>query len=105
MFVKKEFEKRFRDVLEDMDEVLDNMEADEDVLDQFSELNAETEDALMLLAEIDPEEEDAAEALEDALDEFIALCEDYRELSESVNEIAPLVQRLSMAVEMMKNNL
>jgi len=105
MFAKNEFVKRFKDILEEMDSVLEEADMDEDTLEQLSELNAESEDALLLLSEIQPDEEDAAEAFEDAVDEFAALCEDYRELSESLDVLAPLVQRLEMVVEMMRNNI
>lgn len=105
MFAQKEFEKRFRDILEELDSIMENSDFDEDINEQFAELNAESEDALFLLSEIGSDEEDAAEAIEDALDEFEALCEDYRELSEELTEIAPQVQRLGMLIEMMKNNL
>ena len=105
MFPKKEFEKRFKEILDELDDVMENTTMDEGVLDQLAELNAESEDALFLLADISEDEPDAAEAMEDALEEFIALWDDYRDLSETVSEIVPLVQRLGMVIELMKNNI
>ena len=105
MFLKKEFEKRFRDILDELDTIMEENEMDEEVLDQLAELNAESEDALFLLCETGEDEPDAAEALEDALEEFYALTDDYRKLSEAVPELEPLVQRLEMVIGMIKNNL
>lgn len=103
--VINEFEKRFREILNAMDEALENAQADEETLDQLAELNAETEDALMLFEAIESEDEAAAEELEDAVDEFMALCQDYEKLAKAIPDIAPQVQRLNMVVAMMKNNL
>lgn len=103
--VINEFEKRFREILNAMDEALENAQADEETMDQLAELNAETEDALMLFEAIESEDEAAAEELEDAVDEFMALCRDYEKLAKTIPEIVPQVQRLNMVVAMMKNNL
>ncbi|MBE5772986.1 MAG: hypothetical protein E7337_03500 [Clostridiales bacterium] len=105
MFPIKEFEKRLREIVEAMDDIQEDAELDEDTLEELAELNAESEDALMLLSEIGPDDEDAEEALEDAVDEFSALCDDYRALGESIPGIALQVQRLEKVVEMMRVNL
>ena len=75
---------------------LDALECDEDL----EELNAEFEDALFMLSEIDPKSEDAAEELADALEEFDALREDYARRDDAKD----IAERLGMLIQMARNN-
>ena len=63
MFPVKEFEGRFRAILAALDLESDGSE-------DFEELNAEFEDALMILSEIRLDEADWREEFTDALDDF-----------------------------------
>ena len=90
-----EFEKRFREILEQLDEAAEVAD-DEDL----EELNAEFEDALFMLSEIDPKGEDAAEEVADALDEFDALARDYARRPDTKD----IADRLGMLIQMARNN-
>ena len=71
MFPVKEFENRFRAILNALDERSDGSES-------FEELNAEFEDALCILEEINLRESDWQEEFTDALDDFEDLSARYR---------------------------
>ena len=90
-----EFEKRFREILEQLDEAAEVAD-DEDL----EELNAEFEDALFMLSEIDPKGEGAAEEVADALDEFDALRDDYARRPDTKD----IADRLGMLIQMARNN-
>ena len=90
-----EFEKRFRALLEELDGVAEDT-GDEDLED----MNAEFEDALFMLSEIDPKSDDAAEELDDALDELEALKDSYARWPEA-REAA---DRLGMLIQMARGN-
>jgi len=105
MFPIKEFGKRLNEILENMDGILNECNPDDGTLEAFEDLNAETEDALMMLDEINPMDESWIEEAADALDEFESLCGDYRELSEKIPEIAAEVQRMGMTIDMARANL
>lgn len=90
-----EFEKRFRALLMELDQIAEALD-DEDL----EELNAEFEDALFLLSEIDPRDGDAAAELMDALEEFEALAQGYARWDAARDAAA----RLEMLVEMARGN-
>ena len=90
-----EFEKRFRALLEELDGVAEDT-GDEDLED----MNAEFEDALFMLSEIDPKSEDAAEELADALEEFETLRDDYARR----HDTRDIAERLGMLIQMARNN-
>ena len=71
MFPVKEFENRFRAILNALDERSDGSES-------FEELNAEFEDALCILEEINLRESDWQDEFTDALDDFEDLSARYR---------------------------
>ena len=87
-----EFEARFREVLSELDELAEGLD-DEDL----EEANAEFEDALFMLSQIDPRDEDAGEEFEDALEEFEALCEDYARFEGAGDAAARLRARVALA--------
>ena len=98
MYPGKEFMKRFEAILSELDALSDALE--DEALD---DLNAELEDALFMLSQIRADDGDAAEELEDTLEEIKALAGDYAALDvEGVGEIAA---RLSMAAEMAMNSI
>ena len=98
MYPDKEFMKRFEVILAELDVLAG--EADDEELD---DLNAELEDALLLLGQLRPDDVDAREELSDTLEEIKALAGDYRALEiEGVGEPAA---RLSMAAEMAMGSL
>jgi len=99
MFPIREFEKRFREILAQLDELRD---AAEDA-DTMEELNAEFEDALFVIECADPNEEEWQEEFEDALEEFDDLCESYEVLKDSALE--DTIQRLRMTISMARANL
>ena len=79
MFPVKEFEGRFRAILAALDLESDGSE-------DFEELNAEFEDALMILSEIRLDEADWREEFTDALDDFGDLAGRYRALGSAQDE-------------------
>jgi len=102
MFPIAEFRKRLDETLEAMDAL--GADIDGDAAEALEETNAEFEDALMLFAEVDLDDEDADEALDDALTELEALARDYRCLAEKAPALAPLADRLAMTVAMAMEN-
>ena len=97
----KEFEKRFREILESLDEIRDNAEGDG--AESMDELNAGYEDALFVIECIGPDDEDRDEAFSDALDEFGDLIEEYETLD--VPGLDEIIGRLNMTVSLARNNL
>ena len=91
------FVERFSGILD----AFDALTADE----EQEELNAEFEDAIFLLESIDAEDEDAAEEIEDALDEIDALCGDFRKAAGKDSERAEIVLQMEMAARMARQNL
>ena len=87
-----EFEARFRDILAALDDIADG--------EDMEELNAEFEDALFMLSQIDPRADDAPEEFMDAMDEFDALRADYARIP-SAREVA---ERLGMLIGMARGN-
>ncbi len=76
MFPMKSFDARFRAVLDELD-ALAEKSGDE----ALEELNAEFEDALFLISEIDLRDEDWQDEYRDALEELDALRADYARIS------------------------
>ncbi len=87
-----EFEARFREILTALDDLADG--------EDMEELNAEFEDALFMLSQIDPRSDDAPEELADAMDEFDALRADYARFP-AAREAA---ERLGRLIEMARKN-
>lgn len=103
MFPIKEFEKRFREILAQLDELRDL--CDDDQIENIEEMNAEYEDALFVIECIDANDEDWAEEFADALEEFKDLLEGYQKLSEEIPEMKDAAGRLDMAIRMAQANL
>lgn len=103
MFPIKEFEKRFREILAQLDEL--RVAADDDQLDTLEELNAEYEDALFVIECTDANDEDWEEEFTDALEEFKDLLEEYQELAQELPDAEETVNRLKMAIQMAESNL
>ena len=101
VFPIRTFERRFRDILAELDELAQGTEDGGDL----EELNAEFEDALMLLSTIDPEDEDWREQLEDALEELDALAAQCRDLAAHLPELDGPAERFGLAVKLASDNL
>ena len=99
----RDYEARFQEILEAMDAACEQME-DQDA-ETLEELNAEFEDALFMLGEIDPKDEGANEELRDALEELDALRADYQKLSMRFSALLEPVRRLEMLIDMAGKNL
>ena len=89
------FMKRFQAILDDFDGMSESEEMDD--------LNAEFEDILFLMENIDEDDEDAREEFSGALEEMEDLLDEYRELD--IPEIAQKIVEFEMAVRMAQNNL
>lgn len=87
-----EYEARFREILAALDDIADG--------EDMEELNAELEDALFMLSQIDPKADDAAEEFMDTLDEFDALRADYARIP-IAREVA---ERMGMLIEFARKN-
>jgi len=103
MFPVREFEKRFRELLAELDDLRD--QAQGDVSEALEEMNAEYEDALFLIECINTDEEDWQEEFADALEEYKDLCSGYRKLAESFPELAAEADRLDMIIRLAEANL
>ena len=87
-----EFEARFRDILAALDDIADG--------EDMEELNAEFEDALFMLSQIDLGADTAPEEFTDALDEFDDLRADYARLP-AAKDVA---ERMGMLIEFARKN-
>lgn len=87
MFSIKRYEKSFREILDELDALAESLDSE-----ALEDLNAELEDALMLLSEVKPEDGDWREELADAMEELQALAGDYRALK--LPEADALARRL-----------
>ena len=96
----KPFAARFREILVALDALAESADSED-----LEDLNAEFEDALMLLSEIGAEDADRDEQLADALDELAALAGDYLALAEGISGLEETARRLDMAVAMARENL
>lgn len=103
MFPVKEFEKRFREILAQLDELRDL--CDDDQTENIEEMNAEYEDALFVIECIDINDEEWTEEFSDALEEFKDLLSGYQKLAQEVSEIKDAADRLDMVIKMAEANL
>ena len=103
MYPKMGFIKRFKALLAELDDAADD--ADEDAAEALEDLNAEFEDALIMLSQIRPEDGDAAEELEDTLEALRALAEDYRSLDGGGEAVRDLADRLDNLAGMALGNM
>lgn len=98
MLPVKELERRLRDVLARLDAYAESAGLAPDDAEALDDMNAELEDALMLLAELREDDADFDEQLDDALDEIAALAGDYRALGRRAPGLDALAERLCAAV-------
>ena len=99
MFPVREFEARFQEILDALDALGADL-AGEDA-GTLEELNAELEDALFMLSEIDPKGADAADELRDTFETLEALAGDIRKVAAA----APLAERLAMLASLARENV
>lgn len=91
-----------RNIVEGLESVLAELDALSEECgspEELEDLNAELEDALMLLSDIDPRYEGWQEELSDALEEIRALAGDYRKQAGDIAGVAALADRLEQAAE------
>lgn len=100
MYPIKEFEKRFRGLLDEMDELRADA-ADEDL----EELAADFEDALFVVECIGANDEDWREQFTDALDEFSDIAKDSRRLAGKIPEMQEIAERTEALIQMARANL
>ena len=100
MFPIKEFERRFREILDEADAI---REAAEEWSENLDELNADFEDALFVIESIEDGDEDWRDAFSDALAEFRDIAEAYGK--QPNRELKELAERLEMAVKLAEKNI
>lgn len=100
MYPIKEFEKRFRGLLDEMDEL--RADADDEDLE---ELAADFEDALFVVECIGADDEDWRELFTDALDEFSDIAKDSRRLAGKIPEMQEIAGRMDALIQMARANL
>ena len=100
MFPMQTFLPRFYGILAALDELADGAAASSEDLE---DLNAELEDALMLIDALKPEDE--REELLEALEDVRALAGDYQALAKDEPRVAVLARQLAMAADMAISNL
>ena len=91
------FVRRFQEILDAMDEF--------DEIEELEEINAEFEDAVFLMENIDEDDEDARDEIEGALEELEDILAEYREIVEDAPEIGPKTDEFESIILMAKNNL
>ena len=91
----RDYIQRFGELLSELDALAEDRGGD--ACEDLEDLNAEFEDALLLLDEWKPG--DDADELADALDDLRALAGDYRALSGRVPGLADLAERLNTAAD------
>ena len=96
----RQFEARFREILEELDALAEAADSED-----LEDMNAELEDALMLLSEIGAEDADRDEQLADALDELAALADGYLAMADGVPGLMEPARRLEMVVDLARENL
>lgn len=95
----KAFMDRFEGILEELDALAET--CPDAAAEDLDDLNAELEDALLLLGELkDAEADEQTGALED----IRALAEDYRALAADVPALADCADRLALAADLALNN-
>lgn len=100
MYPIKEFEKRFRGLLDEMDEL--RADADDEDLE---ELAADFEDALFVIECIGADDEDWREQFIDALDEFSDIAEGSRRLAREIPQMEGITGRMDALIQMARANL
>ena len=100
MYPIKEFEKRFRGLLDEMDEL--RADADDEDLE---ELAADFEDALFVVECIGADDEDWRELFTDALDEFSDIAEGSRRLAGEIPRMEGIAGRMDALIQMARANL
>ena len=100
MYPIKEFEKRFRGLLDEMDEL--RADADDEELE---ELAADFEDALFVVECIGADDEDWREQFTDALDEFSDIAEGSRRLAGEIPPLDGIAGRMDALIQMARANL
>lgn len=100
MYPIKEFEKRFRGLLDEMDEL--RADADDEDLE---ELAADFEDALFVVECIGANDEDWREQFIDALDEFSDIAEGSRRLAREIPQMEGIAGRIDALIQMARANL
>lgn len=91
------FCERFQSILD----ALDAFELDEDL----EELNAQFEDVIFLMENIDEDDADAAEEIQGALEEMQDICADYQHQAQHRPELNQKALELDMALQMARRNL
>ena len=97
--LNKAFMERFDGILEELDALAESRPGE--VAEDMEDLNAELEDALMLLGEL---KDGDIEELTGALEDIRALADDYRALAADAPDLADCAGRLAMAAEMALSN-
>ena len=100
MYPIKEFEKRVRGLLDEMDEL--RADADDEDLE---ELAADFEDALFVVECIGADDEDWREQFTDALDEFSDIAEGSRRLAGEIPQMEGITGRMEALIQMARANL
>ena len=100
MYPIKEFEKRFRGLLDEMDEL--RADADDEDLE---ELAADFEDALFVIECIGANDEDWRGQFTDALDEFSDIAEGSRRLAGEIPQMEGIAGRMDALIQLARANL
>lgn len=103
MFAKRRYMERFDAILAELDELTDA--CDGDAAEALEDLNAEFDDALILLGEIKPEGEDGREEVSGVLDDLAALANDYRAAGAGVEGVGDLANRLEATANKARESL
>ena len=100
MYPIKEFEKRFHDLLDEIDDLRIEVESG-----KLDELAADFEDALFVIECIGANDEDWREQFTDALDEFSDIAEGSRRLAREIPQMEGIAGRMDALIQMARANL
>ena len=100
MYPIKEFEKRFHDLLDEIDDLRIEVESG-----KLDELAADFEDALFVIECIGADDEDWREQFTDALDEFSDIAEGSRRLAGEIPQMEGIAGRMDALIQMARANL
>ena len=100
MYPIKEFEKRFHDLLDEIDDLRIEVESG-----KLDELAADFEDALFVIECIGANDEDWREQFTDALDEFSDIAEGSRRLAGEIPRMEGIAGRMDALIQMARANL
>ena len=100
MYPIKEFEKRFHDLLDEIDDLRIEVESG-----KLDELAADFEDALFVIECIGANDEDWREQFTDALDEFSDIAEGSRRLAGEIPQMEGITGRMEALIQMARANL